>query len=400
MEGMKLIYRLVKKEGFDLKMKISSLREWVTERVSVQEIHVEWRIIAESILLMSLSIILYCSIVFTQFTFVPIMIITIKRGWKEACLYLTGAFILFFYLLMHNSGQLPIDSSLLLFSPTHYSFDFLGDLMGLKEGRFLDYFFFFGVLGIFLGHLVSKNYRLNYVLFLSLVVYVGIVIFTLALSGIFGSFELFMADYARFVDRKTDSYVILYLNQMENYRNTLVLQGVDYSVVEKKIEIAAEMYKKGVIFGIAPKGGYLIKQIVIMFISLIFVKLYFKNKLNRAAFTFNLRNYTLDNDWVWALIVAWGLVFINLYLRSPLLGIISWNSSVIVSFLFFLKGLAIIKIAVEKLKIPILLEYGILLFLLFYVFIFFITIVTSIGVIDIWLNIRENVEKINRRSAS
>ena len=199
------------------------------------------------------------------------------------------------------------------------------------------------------------------------------------------------------MDKKTNSYVNLYLSQLSNYRNILQSRGIDYNFLEKKVEIAAEIYKRSVIFGIAPKGGYLIKQIVIIFLSILFVKLYFKRKLNKAALTFDIKNYRIAGDWVWGLIGSWGLVYINLYIRNNFLGIISWNSAVIISFLYFLKGLSIIKITVEKIRIPVFLQYVVLLFLLFYFFIFFVTIVTGIGVADIWLKISENIANIGKR---
>lgn len=392
-ENMKTFVKIVKKEGFYLKMKLSSWRE----KAAITEIHVEWREVGESFLLVLFSLLLYISVIFTQFSFVPIMIITIKRGWKEALVYLTVASILLLYMMTNAAYRLPFDSKLLLFSPTHFTFQFIGSIFGIKGVRFLDYCFIFGILGIFLGYLVSKNYKLNYVIFSSLCVYVGIVVFTLSLLSLFGNFETLISEYSQFVDKKTNSYVNLYLSELSNYRNILQSRGIDYNFLEKKVEIAAEIYKRSVIFGIAPKGGYLIKQIIIIFLSILFVKLYFKRKLNKAALTFDIKNYRIAGDWVWGLIGSWGLVYINLYIRNNFLGIISWNSAVIISFLYFLKGLSIIKITVEKIRIPVFLQYAVLLFLLFYFFIFFVTIVTGIGVADIWLKISENIANIGKR---
>lgn len=393
MENMKIFVRMVKKESTYLKMKFSS----IFERMNLPEVTIEWREIGECFLLIILSLVLYVSVIFTQFAFVPIMIITIKRGWKEAVIYLTLASILLLYMMANAAYRIPFDSGLLLFSPTHFTFEFIGSIFGIKGGRFLDYYFVFGILGIFLGYLILKNYKLNYVIFFSLCVYVGIVLFTLSLTGLFGSYENWISDYSQFVDNKTSSYLNLSLTQIENYRTVLQSRGIDYSFLEHKLEIAAEIYKRSVIFGIAPKGGYLIKQIIIIFFSILFVKFYFKQKLNKAAFSFDIKNYRIADDFVWILIGSWGLVYLNLYLRNNFLGIISWNSAVIVSFLFFLKGLRIIKMSADRLKIPVFIQYAVLLFLLFYFFIFFVTIITGIGVADIWLKISENLKNTSVR---
>lgn len=393
MEGMKIFVKMVKKEGFYVRMKINDLRD----RITIPEIHLEWREVIESVLLIISSLFLYMSVIFTQFSFVPIMIVTIKRGWKESALYITGASAVLIYMMVNSVGRFPFDSTLLLFSPTHYSFQFIGSNLGLKGARFLDYYFLFGVLGIFLGYLVSRNYKLGYVIFSSLCVYVGVVVFILSLSGFIGGFKTYVSAYSHFVDNKTSSYMNLYLTQIDNYRSVLTAKGIDYNLVERKLEIAAEIYKKGVIFGIAPKGGYLIKQIILIFLSILFVKFYFKRKLEKAALTFNIKNYTMNDDWVWGLVGSWAVVYLNLYLNNNLLGIISWNSAVIVSFLFFLRGLAIIKITADRLKIPQFLQYAILFFLFFYFFLFFVTIITGIGTADIWLKIRENMDKTRNK---
>ena len=261
MENMKVFVRMVKRESTYLKMKFSS----ILERVNLPEVNIEWREIGECFLLIILSLVLYVSVVFTQFAFVPIMIITIKRGWKEAVIYLTLASILLLYMMANAAYRIPFDSGLLLFSPTHFAFEFIGSIFGIKGGRFLDNYFVFGILGIFLGYLILKNYKLNYVIFFSLCVYVGIIIFTLSLTGLFGSYENLISDYSQFVDNKTSSYLNLSLTQIGHYRTVLQSRGIDYSFLEKKLEIAAEIYKRSVIFGIAPRGGYLIKQIIIIF---------------------------------------------------------------------------------------------------------------------------------------
>lgn len=374
-------------------MKISNLKL----RVSIPEIHVEWREAAESLVLVALSIFLYVSVVFTQFTFVPLMILTIKRGWKESTAYITISTILLIYIMVNEIWFLPFDNGVLLFSPSHYTFEFIGQNIGMKGGRFLDYYFLFGVLGIFLGYLVSKNYRLNYVVFLSLFVYIGIVGFAIIISGFIGGFDSFITRYSSYIDSKTASYINLYLAQMDQYSTLLSSRGVDLSLMGKKLEIAAEIYKRSILFGIAPRGGYLIKQIIIIFLSILFVKLYFKKRLNKAALSFDIKNYRLNSEWVWGLIASWGLVYINLYLENPFLGIISWNSAAIFSFLYFLNGLAIIKSGADILKVPQFLQYLGLVFLFFYSFIFFITIVTGIGVVDIWLKLHEAIANIQKR---
>lgn len=393
MEGMKICVKMVKKEGFYLRMKINDLRD----RISIPEIHLEWREAVESVLLIILSLFLYISVIFTQFSFVPIMIVTIKRGWKESALYITGASAILIYIMVNSVGRFPFDSTLLLFSPIHYCFQFLGSNLGIKGARFLDYYFLFGVLGVFLGYLVSRNYKLGYVIFSSLCAYVGVVVFILGLSGFIGGFKTYVSAYSHFVDNKISSYITLYLAQVDNYRSILIAKEIDYNLVERKLEAAVEIYKKGVIFGIAPKGGYLIKQIILIFLSILFVKFYFKRKLEKAALNFNIKNYTMNDDWVWALIGSWALVYLNLYINNNLLGIICWNSAVIVSFLFFLRGLAIIKIVADRLKIPKFLQYAVLLFLFFYFFLFFVIIATGIGTADIWLKIQENMDKTRNK---
>jgi len=383
-----------------MNLKIHNLRvSNVRIRLIIPDIQVEWRELGENLLLASLSIVLYVSVIFTELSFVPFMIIVIKRGWKEALVYLAIATAASFYIMVHEIGKLPLDNDFLLFSPTHYSFSFLENALGITGGRFLDFFFLFGCFGIVLGYFVSRNYKLNYVVFFSLAVYVGIAIFPLIISVFIGGFKQFIANYSQFVDLKTNSYVNLSLAQMNNYKTVLSTRGVDYNLIEKKIEMAADIYKKNVIFGIAPRGGYLMKQICIIFVGVLLVKFYFmKKKIHKAALSFSIKNYRINDSWVWGLIFSWGLVYSNLYLKNTVFGILCWNVAVIFSFLYFLRGLSLIKIFADKIKIPQVLQYIVLLFFLFYSFIFFVTIVTGIGVADIWLKVREKIENLKKRS--
>jgi hypothetical protein len=365
------------------------------DRISVPEIRVEWRELGECFLLSLLSIALYLSVILAELAFVPIMIIVIKRGWKEALIYLGIGTFLLFYMMVQEIVRFPLDDEFLLLSPTHYSFSFIENITGLKGGRFLDFFFIFGCFGIFLGYLVSRNYRLNYVVFFSLAIYSGIAMLPLLISGFMGGFHQLFEGYQRFVNLKTASYVDNYLAYLKNYSALLTGRGIEYSDVAKKVEIAAEIYRTNFIFGIAPRGGYLIKQIVVIFVGISLVRLYFKRRLSKAALSFSIKNYRIGDSWVWAVIISWGFVYINLHIKSAALGILSWNAAVIFSFLFFLRGLALIKVLADRIKMPQIFQYMILLFFLFYSFILFVTIVTGIGVADIWLKVREHLEKKN-----
>jgi hypothetical protein len=157
------------------------------------------------------------------------------------------------------------------------------------------------------------------------------------------------------------------------------------------------MFKRSVIFGVAPRGGYLIKELAVIIAGILLVRAYFKNKLNRAAFTFGLRSFRIDDDWVWGIVIAWGLVYINLYLQNQFLGIIGWNTATIVSLLFFLRGLSILAVGADKLRIPSFFLYLAFVFLLFYSFILFVAVVTGIGIVDIWLKMRESLDNIKKR---
>jgi len=367
------------------------------ERFPVPDIQVEWRELGECFLLSLLSIVLYVSVIFAELAFVPIMIIVIKRGWKEALIYLGIGTFLLFYMMIHEIVRFPLDNEFLLLSPTHYSFSFIENITGLKGGRYLDFFFIFGCFGIFLGYFVSRNYRLNYVVFFSLAVYTVIAVLPLLVSGIMGGFKQLFEGYEQFVNVKTTTYVDSYLTHMKNYSGLLTGRGIDYNDVARKIQIAAEIYRTNVIFGIAPRGGYLIKQIIIIFVGISLVKLYFKRRLSKAALRFSIKNYKISDSLVWGLIISWGIIYINLHLKSATLGILSWNAAVIFSFLFFLRGMALIKVLADRIRMPQVFQYMILLFFLFYSFILFVTIVTGIGVADIWLNIRDHLEKKNEK---
>jgi hypothetical protein len=175
-------------------------------------------------------------------------------------------------------------------------------------------------------------------------------------------------------------------------------RSIDYDDLAKKVRFAADIYRTNVIFGIAPRGGYLIKQIIIIFLGISFVRLYFKKRLSKAALQYSIRNYRISDSWVWGLIISWGFIYLNLHVKSNVLGILSWNAAVIFSFLFFLRGLAFIKVLADRIRIPQVFQYVILLFFLIYSFILFVSIVTGIGVADIWLKMREHIEKKKKRS--
>ncbi len=129
------------------------------ERITIPDVQVEWRELGESFLLALLSIVLYVSVIFAEFSFIPIMIIVIKRGWKEALVLLVIGTMLLIYMMVNRIEKFPLDSEFLLFSPAHYSFSFIENVTGFNGGRFLDFFFIFGCFGLFLGYFVSRNYR-------------------------------------------------------------------------------------------------------------------------------------------------------------------------------------------------------------------------------------------------
>lgn len=357
------------------------------------EVQLDWQEAGESCMLILLSLFLYISVVFTQLAFVPVMIITIKRGWKEAAIYTTAAAVVLFYLMLSGAVRFPMDGELLLFSPVHFLFDFLEKNAGFMGGGIFDYYVLFGGFGIFLGYLVSRNYRLNFVIFTGLVLYVTLVIFALAISTLVGGFDRVVTNYSKFVDQKTKNYVSHYLSEMDQYKKVLSSNGIDYTNIEKTVHSAAEIYKKEVLLGVYPRGGILIKQIVVIFLSIVLVKLYFKRRLNKASLFFNIRNYRISNDWVWGLVVSWGLIYVNLHLRNVFLGILSWNMAVVFSFLFFLKGLSIVKTAADRIKVPVMFQYLFLVILFLYSLILFATLITGIGVADIWLGMKEKIEK-------
>jgi len=368
-------------------------------KISVPDIRVAWRELGECFLLTLLSIALYLSVVFAELSFVPIMIIVIKRGWKETLIFLVAGTILLFYMMANEIVRFPLDNEYLLLSPTHYSFSFIENITGLRGGRFLDFFFIFGCLGVFLGYFVSRNYKLNYVVFFSLSVYIVIAMLPIVISGLMGGFKQLIDGYESFVNLKTAAYVDHYLARMQSYSGMLTERSIDYNDLAKKIKVAADIYRNNVIFGIAPRGGYLIKQIIVIFVGISFVRLYFKRRLSKAALQYSIRNYRIGDSWVWGLIISWGLIYINLHLKSSVLGVLSWNAAVIFSFLFFLRGLAFIKILADRIKIPQVFQYAILLFFLVYSFILFVSIVTGIGVADIWLKMHEHIEKKKRSSS-
>jgi hypothetical protein len=371
------------------------------ERISIPEVRVEWREIGENLMLTFLSILLYLSMVLTEFAFVPFMIIVIKKGWRDGFIYLGIGTAVALYLMANHIGHFPLDGTLPLFSPISYAFSFIESSVGLDGWRFLDFFFIFGCFGILLGYFVSRNYRLNYVVLFGIAVYAVIAVLPLIVSGLIGGFNQFIAQYSQFVSHKTNSYVNTYLTHMSSYSSMLATGGIEYSVMARKVQLAADMYKNDIVFGVAPRGGYLIKQIIVIFVSIVLVKAYFfRRHLNKAALSFSIKNYRINDGWVWGLILSWGLVYLNLHIGSPFFAIFSWNLAVIFSFLFFLRGLAIIKTLADRIRIPAILQYIMLVFLLFYSFIFFAAMVTGIGVLDIWLSIRRALEKKSERSDS
>jgi hypothetical protein len=347
-----------------------------------------------------LSVGLYLSVILTELSFVPLMIIVIKRGWKEALVFLGISMAVLFYVMVNDVGRFPFDHELILLSPTHYSFRFIETVTGLRGGRFLDYFFVYGCFGLVCGYFISRNYKLNYVIFFSITAYTVIALMPLVISWIIGGFRNFISSYSGFIDAKTSSYVSQSIEQMQTYRSLLEPRGIDIKLVARKVEIAADTYKRNVVFGAGPRGGYLVKQIFLTFMGILMVKAYLKRKVNRAALNFSIHNYNIRDGWVWGLIVSWGLVYVNLYLRSDVLGIMSWNIAVVFSLLFFLRGLTLIRLLADRVKIPQIPQYILLIFLLFYSFIFFVTIVTGLGVADIWLRIREGIENLKKRSDS
>jgi hypothetical protein len=394
MEAIKTLKEIMKRESLWLKSRIGTIRV----KIAVPDVRVEWREVGESVMLILLSLLLYGSVALTQFSFVPIMIVAIKRGWKESFLYLTGALVLLLLVMSHRVERLPLYHGLLLFSPSHFTFEFIGRMIGLAGGRFLDYYVLFGILGVFLGHLVHRNYRLGYVVFFGLCMYAGIIILILSVAWLVGGFDRFMEEYAKYVDGKTLAYVHYYLNQIGGgYGELLAAKGIDYGLIETKLQAAAEAFKRTVIFGVAPRGGYLIKELAVILAGILLVRAYFKNKLSKAAFTFGLRSFRIDDDWVWGIVIAWGLVYINLYVQNQFLGIIGWNMATVVSLLFFLRGLSILAVGADKLRIPSFFLYLVFLFLLFYSFILFVAVVTGIGIVDIWLKLKESLDNIKKR---
>ena len=72
-------------DGNIVKDKFQSFKE----RISSIDVQVEWKEIVEALLLTILTMFLYMSVFLAEFSFIPLMVIAIKRGWKETFIYLT-----------------------------------------------------------------------------------------------------------------------------------------------------------------------------------------------------------------------------------------------------------------------------------------------------------------------
>jgi hypothetical protein len=397
MEAIKTVREFMKRESLWLRSRIGSLRV----RIAAADVRVEWREVGESVVLVLLSLLLYGSVALTQFCFVPVMIVTIKRGWKVSLLYLTCALVVLLFVMSRSVVRLPLYGGLLLLSPSHFTLEFIGKTIGLAGGRFLDYYLLFGILGVFIGHLVQRNYRVGYVVFMGLCGYAAVLVTILSIAWVTGGFDRYVEEYALYVDRNMLAYVRSSLGRIGGgYGELLSAKGIDYALLESKAQEVAEAFKRVVIFGIAPRGGYLIKELVVILVGILLARAYFKNKLSKAAFTFGLRSLRIDDDWVWGIVISWGLVYINLFLRNQFLGVVSWNMATLVSLLFLLRGLSILAAGAEKLRIPRFFLYLVLVFLLFYAFVLFVAIVTAIGIVDIWLKLREGLDNTHKREST
>ncbi len=387
--ALKYIKEIIAREGYNFKSRIEDLKDKVTS-IDVQ---VEWREVLEALMLSAVTIFLYQTVVLAEFSFIPFMIIAIKRGWKESFIYLTWSLIILSLLNAKGFNLYSFNDQLILFSPLHFGFQYIGSALGFKGKGLLDYYFMYGIFGIFLGYLVYKNYKLGYIVFLSVLAYIGMIVAVFITAGMIHGFNSFIKDYYSFVNRATENYIAASMAHINNYSSILASKGISSLELKKKIVIAAEMYKKSIIFGAAPKGGYLIKQIIMVFVGVFLVKLYFKDRLNRAALKFKITDFELNDIWIWGLIGSWGLVYINLFIDSSVFSIIAWNSAVIFSFLFFLKGLSIVKLATDRLGIPQFFQYIVFLLMMIYSFIFFIVFITGLGVLDIWLYLKDKLQK-------
>lgn len=386
--GVRYIIELVKRESGALAGKLIE----IGGKISVPEVRVDWRELAENLLLVLLSVILYTSVIFTPFSFVPFIIISVKRGWKIGAISLASSSAILLFMMVKDLDLFPFDISFLLLSPLHYAFEFIGSGLGIENAHFMDFIFLFGIPGIVAGHLIGRNYKLKYVMLCSILVYTGIVFTVLLASSFIGGFKNYIEDYRNYVDNRTSITLNENIDRLERYKNFLESKGISPQVIEKKLKLFTDLYKNGVIFGIGPRGGYLLLQILLLFTSVLIVKIYFKKKITKAALSFDVKNYQISDDWVWGLIFSWGLVYVNLHLKNVFLGMISWNAATIFSFMYFLKGLSIIKLIADRLKIPQILQYLGLLFLLFSSFIVFSVVVTGIGVADIWLRIQDKID--------
>ena len=387
--SLKIIRQILVKERSNFKLKVLDIKD----RISSVDIQIDWREILECILLSLFTIFLYMSVFLAELSFIPFMIIAIKRGWKEGIIYLTWSLVISF-LLVSKFSISAIEGKLFLFSPIHYSFIYISQKLGVTGTGLFDYYFMYGIFGIFLGYLIDKNYRLRYIIFLSTVAYIGMVLIVFLIAGAMeGGYREFFTGYQKFVDETTRNYINSSLAHLSNYRGVLLTRGIDYVDLKNKIILAAEVYKRNIIFGAGPKGGYLLKQIILIFLGVVAVKFYFRKKLNRAALVFDITNFSMEDIWIWGLILSWGLVYLNLYLKVYIIDIIAWNAAVIFSFLFFLRGLSVLKVAADRINIPPLFQYTLFGVLILYSFILFIILITGIGVADIWLFLKEKLQQ-------
>ncbi len=377
------------RDKINFKTKIIDIKEKVTSI----DIQVEWKEIGECILLSIFTIFLYNTILLAEFSFIPMVIVAIKRGWKESFIYLTWSMIILSFLSIKGITLYDFNDQLVLFSPLHYGFRYIGNALGFSGRGVLDYYFMYGVFGIFLGYLIRKNYRLGYIISLSVLSYIGMIALVFLIAGFIDGFKSFISSYYRFVDEATNNYIATSLAQINNYSDILSSRGISSIALKKKIVLIAEMYKKSIIFGAAPKGGYIIKQIIMVFAAVFLVRLYFRNRLNKAALKFRITDFDIDNIWIWGLIFSWGLVYINLFFDNFIFSIFAWNSAVIFSFLFFLRGLSILKLANDRLGIPQFVQYIVFLLMMIYSFVLFIIFITGIGVIDVWLYLKDKLQK-------
>ncbi|MBI4212369.1 MAG: DUF2232 domain-containing protein [Deltaproteobacteria bacterium] len=321
-----------------------------------------------------ISLICYLTGMLVFLTPLPLMYVSLLLGRRAAILTAMAVFAVIGGLY---GFVLPLSAMAKAFLPSAPLLQFFTET-GLVV-LVLCHFLYFAVIGLGLAEGVHR--RLTLGRWLGLALFLGLFVLGLAAVVIEGGTTIpLLKGVHFFIDE-----IIGDMAKLPEFTSGLGAKA--YVLTEHREDIA------GVAFQLMPSMLFLSSLFVVVMNALLGRRFLGLKPMFRHIH--NIASFRLADGWIWTLIAAWALLFIEFsFGYGDGVRAIALNAAICVGSLYFLQGVAVAMYALQGIRIPFF-RLSVALFSLFF---FHISVVAFIGlgIADVWLDFRNRIRRAKK----